>query len=128
MAKNPKNEVVRVWGGLDSHFVRGFVFFQTHPTSSTWPVQDLGIYHAVERNRRVSTSFGIHAPMVEDSGSMAIRHFVYREGDRVHVFTQCIRAERSLKHKIQIRWEKKTPREKRLGNDRYHSYFDFWWS
>ncbi|MCC7460251.1 MAG: DUF2914 domain-containing protein [Proteobacteria bacterium] len=96
------------WGGLVPILFTILYFFKLIPPVPL-SCSELGVYHNVERKGDVYELYYTRpAWKFWESGDQT---FIYRDGDRVNVFTSVF-APSNLKHKIQIRWEKKD----QLGN------------
>ena len=95
-----------IWGGLVPIVFTILYFLKLIPPVPL-SCEELGIYHDIHRvgdnyelsYTRPSWKFWQHGDQT----------FLYRDGDRVFVFTSVF-APTDLKHQISIRWEKKDPR------------------
>ncbi len=92
-----------IWGSaVPIVFVVLYIFKLIPPVPLS--CSELGVYHSVERKGDVyELSYTRPAWKFWESGDQS---FAYREGDKVNIFTSVF-APSNLKHKIQIRWEKK---------------------
>lgn len=91
------------WGGMVPITFAVLYFFKLIPPVPL-SCSELGVYHAVKRTGDTyELSYTRPAWRFWESGDQT---FLYRDGDRVNIFTSVF-APSNLKHKIQIRWEKK---------------------